>query len=134
MSRISSKRAKELNQNFINTRSKAINKAINKDDAISSWFSLDEIKKYIAYIESEAKAQGISVNGLRVYFGAYPAKDIINPKNDNLSTVFFVPTTSNIATQKSATAAAGGGSDVETIDGLNLGTMGNPPSAPYPQQ
>ena len=91
MKKITPQEAKELNQSFIETRSKAIDKAIGKKDAISSWYSLDELKEYIAYVEKEGKDKGITVNGLRVYFGAYSKNDK-NPDKKNLSTVFFAPT------------------------------------------
>lgn len=133
MKKITSEEAKELNQNFVKTRTKAIDVAIGKKDAISSWFSLDDLKEYIAYAESEGKAKGITINGLRIYFGAY-AKNDSNPNKSNLSTVFFVPTESkkNTLENDSVTAMAKS-SDVVYIDALNDGQMGIPPSAFYPQ-
>ena len=56
MKLITSAEAKELNQNFIKTRSKELDKIVEKEtgkskvkDAISTWFSLDELKEYIAF-------------------------------------------------------------------------------------
>lgn len=133
MKKISPEVAKKLNQNFVKTRSKAIDKAIGKKDAISSWFSLDELKQYIADVEKEGKAKGITVNGLRVYFGAYPKSDL-NASKKNLSTVFFVPTQAKQSSmQKDGANVAGGSSDIEDMDGFNFGTQGNPPNATYPQ-
>lgn len=129
MKKITPVEAKELNQNFVKTRANAIDVAIGKKDAISSWFSLDDLKEYIAYIESEGKAKGITVNGLRVYFGAY-AKN--NPNKSNLSTVFFVPTESKKSMAENEELVASS-SDITKIDALNDGQTGNPPSATYPQ-
>jgi hypothetical protein len=140
MKRITSKEAKELNQNFVKTRGKALDKIVetetgkpSKKDAISSWFSIDDLKEYIAYVEAEGKAKKISINGLRVYFGAYSKNDKTTDKKA-LSTVFFVPTTPKAGSlQKDGLLGGDGGSDVEDIDGMNDGQTGNPPSAEYPQ-
>lgn len=132
MKKISPEAAKELNQNFIKTRAKAIDVAIGKKDAISSWFSLDDLKEYIAYVESEGKTKGITVNGLRVYFGAYSKNDN-NPGKSDLSTVFFVPTQSKKSLPENVESMASH-SDITEIDGLNEGQTGYPPSATYPQQ
>lgn len=140
MKRISPEEAKELNQNFVKTRGKALNKIVEKEeghphlkDAISSWFSLEEIKKYIAHVEEQGKEKKITINGLRVYFGAY-AKNDKQSKKKGLSTVFMVPTKPFVgAMQKDGLDDGDGGSDVEDIDGLNGGGLGNPPDADYPQ-
>ncbi|UMB59535.1 hypothetical protein MHL31_10640 [Lutibacter sp. A80] len=136
---ISPKKAKELNQTFIKTRSNDLNKIVQKlddnpdeKDALSTWFSIDEIKNYIAYVESKNK----NVNGLRIYFGSYSGEDKKSVKK-NLSTVFIVPTESKSNNlQKSGmqdTNPDDGGSDITDIDALNNGTLGNPPSNSYPQ-
>ncbi len=133
MKKITPQKAKELNQNFIKTRSNVIDKAIGKKDAISSWFSLTDLKEYIAYVENEGKAKGITVNGLRVYFGSY-SKNNKNPVKNNLSTVFFCPTKAKKgAMQKDGITEADGGSDIEDIDALNFGGQGDPPNGSYPQ-
>lgn len=134
---ISSAKAKELNQDFVKTRGKALNKIVEKEeghphlkDAISSWFSIDELKKYIEYVESKSD----KVNGLRVYFGAYAKNDKQSQKK-GLSTVFFVPTEPKVgASQKDGVDDDDeGSSDIEDIEGLNDGTLGDPPSSEYPQ-
>lgn len=140
MKRITSKEARELNQNFEKTRSKKLNKIVKKEeghkhekDAISSWFSLDELKEYIAYVEEQGKEKGIDVNGLRVYFGSYAANDK-KADRKGLSTVFLVPTEPRVgAQQKDGLTSVEGSSDVESIDGMNDGGFGFPPSAVYPQ-
>jgi hypothetical protein len=136
MSKINFKEAQELNQNFIKTRSKALDKIVEietgkpkQKDAISSWFSLAELKEYIAYVEEQGKLKNVDVNGLRVYFGAYASFENDVSKKD-LSTVFFVPTQAKI---KSEEDGGGDNSDITDIDGLNRGVLGFPPSATYPQ-
>lgn len=133
MKRITSKEAKELNQNFVETRSKAIKKAIGKNDNLSTWFSIDELKKFINDVEQEGKDQGITVNGIRVYFGAYP-KDDKEKKKENMSTVFMVPTKPHAGSmQKDGGEGDEGGNDIENLGGFNLGSNGFPPDAEYPQ-
>ena len=131
--------AKELNQQFIKTRSKDLNRIVKKEsgnpkkeDAISSWFSLEELENYIAYVKEEGTKKGITVNGLRVYFGAYSNTAKKQDKKD-LSTVFFAPTMAKPTTlQKSSSLEIETSSDIEGIDALNYGTVGDPPSKEYP--
>lgn len=140
MKKITSAEAKELNQNFIKTRSKELNKIVeretgkpNEKDAISSWFSIEDLKGYIAYVEAEGKAKNITVDGLRVYFGAYSKNDKKEDKKA-LSTVFLVPTQTKVGSlQNDGAAAVAISSDIEGIDGMNSGGLGFPPSAEYPQ-
>ena len=140
MSLIKPAKAKELNQNFIKTRSKELDKIVEREtgkpkekDAISTWFSLDEIKEYIAFVEAEGKFKNITVNGLRIYFGAYP-KNEKKASKKALSTVFLVPTQAKVdAKQKDSLEGGGSNSDISDIDGLNQGQTGYPPSAEYPQ-
>jgi len=139
MIKINFKEAQELNQNFIKTRSKALDKIVEVEtgkpkqkDAISSWFSLDELKEYIAYVEAEGKAKNITVNGLRVYFGAYAKNDQKDDKKA-LSTVFFVPTKPKVGSLQKDSVMLVESSDITDIEGMNNGSTGHPPSAPYPQ-
>ena len=132
MKKISSAEAYSLNQNFVKTRSKAIDVAIGKKDAISCWFSIEELKEYIDFVEQEGKAKGIAVNGLRIYFGAY-AKNEKTPSKSNLSTVFFIPTQSKKNSVPENEFLAPPTTDITEIDGLNDGQYGDPPSAVYPQ-
>ena len=132
--------AKELNKQFIKTRSKDLNRIVKnesgnpkKEDAISSWFSLEELENYISYVKEEATKKKITVNGLRVYFGAY-SNNIKKQDKKDLATVFFAPTKAKPATLlKSSSLDAEGSSDIEDIDALNDGAMGDPPSSQYPQ-
>lgn len=140
MKRISPEEAKELNQNFVKTRGKALDKIVEKEeghphlkDAVSSWFSLEELKEYIAYVEAQGKEKNITINGLRIYFGAYAKNDKQSNKK-GLSTVFLVPTKPIVGSmQKDGVEDGDGGSDIEAIDGLNDGGLGDPPFAGYPQ-
>ena len=139
MNKINFKEAQELNQNFIKTHSKALDKIVEietgkpkQKDAISSWFSLEELKEYIAFVEAEGKAKNINVNGMRVYFGAY-AKNDKNADKGALSSVFFVPTKPKVGYLQKDSVMLVESFDITDIDGLNDGMQGFPPSAVYPQ-
>lgn len=79
------------------------NKVTTEKDARSIWFSLNDLKKYVAYIEQQARKSGctnIDNFGLRLYYGKYPSKEEI-AANANLKglenyasrhTIFFSPT------------------------------------------
>ena len=92
------------------------------------FFRLEELKNYIAYIENEAP----DANGLRVYFGAY-AKNDKNADKKALSTVFFVPTKPKVGSLQKDSVMLVDSSDITDIEGMNNGSTGHPPSAPYPQ-
>lgn len=133
MKKIKPSEAKALNQNFIKTRSNAIDKAIGKQDNISSWFSLQDLKAYIEYVESEGVKKGIEITGIRAYLGAY-AEGNPNPNKKNYTTVFFVPTKKRAPSVGAMSASSGTHDpDAEDVDGLNDGQSGIPPGAPYPQ-
>jgi hypothetical protein len=130
---ITPKEAQELNQQFIKTRSNELDAIVQKldadpkkKDALSSWFSIEELKNYIAYVESKAP----DANGLRVYFGAYGKKAT---EKSNTSTVFFVPTRPALGSSQKNNLDGGDNSDIGDLDGLNVGTLGDPPNAGYPQ-
>ncbi|SNR40834.1 hypothetical protein SAMN06265371_102373 [Lutibacter agarilyticus] len=137
---ITSEEAKKLNENFIKIKGKALDKIVEKEtgkpkekDAISSWFSLDELKEYIAYVEDQGKEKDINVNGLRIYFGSYSNNEK-NKEKKGLSTVFLVPTQAKVgALQKDGLTRIEAPSDITDIDGMNSGGLGQPPSAIYPQ-
>lgn len=135
MKRITKAEAIELNQNFIKIKGKVLDKVVEKQnnkpkekDAISSWFSIDELKNFIEDCENSDHV----VNGFRIYFGSYGNKDKVNK---NLSTVFVVPTKARVgALQKDGLdSKIDGGIDITELGGLNNGSTGNPPSSEYPQ-
>lgn len=137
MKTISPKEAIELNQNFVKTKGKALDKIVEKEekhphekDAVSSWFSLDELKEYIAYVEAQGKEKGIEVNGLRIYFGSYSNNEK-DADRKGLSTVFFAPTQAKVGVEQNGELTDDG--DITDINPMNLGQLGQPPSATYPQ-
>jgi hypothetical protein len=99
-------------------------------DNRSSWWSIEEIQNYINHAENQAGELGYTMDGLRVYLGAYP--DIKGEAG--LTTMFFVPTGILNTSQGSMFPMPQDGSgDIKGADGLNFGGHGNPPGVNYPQ-
>ena len=141
---ISIETARILQNEYINTRANLLNELlrangtlVNSDGTTSTtledvrdvWFDIKVMKQYIAYVEKEAKDKGITGDlGLRVYFGAYPRTG--NYHQPGFSTVFFMPT-HRVMPNTNATyffPPSGDDENIDDIDGLNMGTGGNPPS------
>lgn len=80
--------AKTLDQAF-NTRHALISDSIVKrPDNRSSWYALEDMRNYLNYAEKQAKDLGYTMDGVRVYLGAYPdVKDQVG-----YTTMFFIPT------------------------------------------
>lgn len=123
--------AKVLNNNWTNSRKKAVDSAAGRPDNRSSWWSLEDIKDYLAYAESQADSLGYTLNGIRIYQGVY-AGNAPNGKAD-YSTVFWVPTGKKSVSQGSIINLTfqGGDKDIPEGDPLNDGSNGIPPGSGY---
>lgn len=127
---ISKKRAISLSNNYT-ARYDSISRIIGKEDNRSTWYSLKELKAYIAYIEAQGKEQGYAVDGIRFYLGAYPTDDK-NIKKQNETTIFLAPTGKKIEITKKSTKIGNPTSpDILTIDAYNFGNPGWPPHKTY---
>jgi len=78
---------------------------IGKKDSRSAGFSIQEIKDYLAYLETNNK----NVDGIRIFLGSN--------KDTNYTTVFFAPTEN--------------GSVEKNLNCFNFGTKDNPPGKKY---
>jgi len=124
---ITPKEAKKLNDAFTE-RCELISKDITKrPDNRSSWYSLEDIKAYLRHAEAQAKELGHELNGIRIYYGAYPTVE----GKAGYSTSFIVPTA---IIPDGKDGGNGDGSDIPDGDALNKGSNGWPPNANYPQQ
>ncbi|WP_179377199.1 hypothetical protein [Winogradskyella wichelsiae] len=117
-----------------NERYQIINDSLFKDsktgDNRSSWYKLEDIEAYLAYAKQQAMENGNTLDGLRLYLGAYPDNSTEEP---GLTTLFFVPTGYANKSEGSFFSMQGGSDDLKKSDGLNIGGTGHPPSANYPQ-
>jgi len=82
--------AKKLEAEYLRTRHDLITKTLGYEDARDFWFSLKDLKTYIAYIEENAP-EGSSNLGIRIYNAAYP-EGFDERVKSGYSTVYLVPT------------------------------------------
>jgi hypothetical protein len=129
--------AKELHSNFMKYRASIIAKYIKKEDANAVWFSVEELENYIHYIKSKGERTGYDVNGIRIYFGVYPEQKKYEEKA-GLMTVFLQATGKKIKKaakegeiQTFALVMDNGDGDISTIEPMNYGSIGRPPSQLY---
>jgi hypothetical protein len=134
---ITRKFAKELHLNFMKYRASIIAKYIKKEDANAVWFSVDELENYIHYIKSKGEKTGYDVNGIRIYFGVYPEQRKYAEKA-GLMTVFLQATGKKIKklskegeVQTLALVMDNGDGDISSIEPMNYGSIGRPPSLLY---
>ncbi|MRX69831.1 hypothetical protein SAMN06265349_101246 [Flavobacterium resistens] len=132
---ITKKFAKELHTNFMKYRASIIAKYIKKEDANAVWFSVEELENYIHYIKSKGEKTGYNVNGIRIYFGVYP-EDRKYEEKAGLMTVFLTATGKKIKTPKAGeiqtfALISDGTSDIASIEPMNYGSIGRPPSLDY---
>ena len=132
---ISPEEAKVLDRDY-NPRYRLISDSIvtrKGGDNRSSWYALDELKKYLSYAESQAIDFGYTMNGVRIYLGAYPNEG----DEPGYTTMFFVPTgiknKSRGALFNHSFQGGLGSPDIPEGDVLNQGGAGRPPGANYPQ-
>lgn len=130
---ITPEEARTLDQAF-NSRHQLISDSIVKrPDNRSSWYSLVDMRNYLDYAEKQTKGMGYTMDGIRVYLGAYP--DVKGQVG--YTTMFFVPTGYQATSQSNMMflnfSAQGLKPDIPGAHGFNDGDMGNPPSANYPQ-
>lgn len=110
--------ARELQENWKETRGKAIEAELGHPDTREFWYSLDELQEYLEYVRERSLAQGVTNPGLRIYLGAYGKSD----QDRGYSTLFLAPTRE--------VAAEDGEKDQENnyeIDPLNDTQGGWPP-------
>ena len=129
---ISPTQAKTLDTAF-NKRHTELTRFIGQQDNRSSWWSLKDMRDYLDYVEDEVKKQGYTMDGVRVYLGAYPL-DGANA-NEGLTTMFMVPTGPKTVAEGGMAPISmppGPGGDIPTGSPLNAGGAGDPPQTNYP--
>jgi hypothetical protein len=129
---ISKAAAKQLYLNYDKTRANVIEKAIGREDANATWYSLEELENYINYIKTTGKQKGYNVDGIRFYFGVYPDNEKDQSKA-GLSTIFLVPTGTKekASLQKKALSAVAAAPEepqnIMALAPMNYGSIGHPP-------
>jgi len=127
--------ARQLNVNYNNKRASLTAKKAQKEDANAIWYSLEELENYIHYIKTNGAKDGYNVDGIRFYFGVYP-DDEKHGEKAGLTTLFLVPTGKKIENntakiQNFALVQEASSSDIQSLDPMNYGNIGRPPSLLY---
>ncbi|EJG02307.1 hypothetical protein [Flavobacterium sp. F52] len=126
--------ARQLNSNYNNKRASLVAGKEEKEDANAIWYSLEELENYIHYIKTNGAKDGYNVDGIRFYFGVYP-DDEKHGEKAGLTTLFLVPTgkkaENNTQVQSFALIKEAASSDIESLDPMNYGNIGRPPSLIY---
>lgn len=132
--------AKQLNLNYNSKRANLVAESTQKEDANAIWYSLEELENYIHYIKIKGAKDGYTVDGIRFYFGVYPDDEKYGEKA-GLTTLFLAPTgkktvpktQNNVARVLSfaATSEEEPSSDIQSIEPMNYGNIGRPPSLLY---
>jgi hypothetical protein len=122
MARISQNEAKKLCQNFLDTKSAAMDKIVGKEDANAIWFEIKDLEDFLSYAKREANNQKETVNGIRVYLGSY---DTTHENKDlaGRTTIFLSATIAG-------TENLGNALDLNA-DAFNMGLLGVPPKRFY---
>lgn len=82
--------ARELQNRWVGSRGKEIERGQGYQDTREFYFSLEELQDYIKYVKEESEKKGAVNPGIRIYFGAYPQGKF--NRNKSYSTVFLAPT------------------------------------------
>ncbi|MDQ6530541.1 hypothetical protein [Flavobacterium sp. LHD-85] len=126
--------ARQLNVNYNNKRASLTAKREQKEDANAIWYSLEELENYIHYIRTNGAKDGYNVDGIRFYFGVYP-DDEAHGEKAGLTTLFLVPTgkkaKSSTEQVQSFALMQETSSDIQSIEPMNYGNIGRPPSLLY---
>lgn len=80
--------ARELQDNWLDTRAVWIQQQRSQGDTREFVFSVSDLEEFIAYVKDLSTQQGFNKPGIRIYFGAYD-----NALNSN-ATVFLSATES----------------------------------------
>ena len=123
--------AKTLDRAY-NPRCKLISDSIVRrkgGDNRSSWYGLNQVRDYLNYAEKEAKELGYTMDGVRIYLGAHPDQN----GEAGYTTMFFIPTgqLNNAKASLFNFSMESTGIDIPGGGGLDMGNMGEPPSANY---
>ncbi|PVW14760.1 hypothetical protein [Marixanthomonas spongiae] len=83
---ISVDEARQLQDNWVNTRAVEIERAQGSVDTREFFYTVDELQEYLDYVKDLSKKQKIDSPGIRIYFAAHDSS------LDDKATVFLAPT------------------------------------------
>ncbi|MGA8854967.1 MAG: hypothetical protein WB492_12395 [Christiangramia sp.] len=85
---ITVQQAREIQQEWWNTRLEVTTNGNKHKDTCEFHFTLDELQEYLDYVRQKSKEANITSPGINVWIGAYKSKD----NRPNLNTIFFSAT------------------------------------------
>lgn len=118
---ISVEKARELQDDWKQSRAKEIENGQGYQDTREFSYSLEELQEYLDYVKEESAKQGVKKPGIRIYFASYPKSN----EKKSYATVFLAPTKGNSGEDAEA---AGNDENNYDIDPMNHGTGGKPPT------
>lgn len=122
--------ARVLDTTFNSRHTLISDEIVERPDNRSVWWSLKDMRDYLKYAYNQSQNLGYTMDGVRIYLGAYPTVD----GEPGYTTLFMVPTSSDIGQKGGSGASARvGGGDIPGGPPLNEGDDGHPPSSNYPQ-
>ncbi|MEZ0130407.1 hypothetical protein AB9T88_11855 [Flavobacterium sp. LBUM151] len=113
-----------------------VSKSVKKEDANAIWYSIEALESYIHYVKTQGVQDGYNVDGIRFYFGVYP-EDEKHGEKAGQTTLFLVPTGKRIEAPNTAkiqsfvTIEDDAPSDIQSLEPMNYGNIGRPPSLIY---
>lgn len=129
---ITNEEASELNACYKEKQNSGFGKEDDNGFSCSSWYSLEDLEGYINYVKQEALDKGVTVDGIRFYFGVYP-ENMKDKSKAGQNTLFMCPTMATVQLFKDDDDddAEGNSKDVPGISAMNYGSTGNPPKNDY---
>lgn len=91
MSLITKQEAQQLNRNFINLKSDAMDKITGREDSNAVWFSIEDLENFLHIAKNQLSDEGKVIDGVRVYLGSY-SNDYHVKELSGMTTVFMVST------------------------------------------
>ena len=101
-------------------------------DNRSSWYSLEDLRKFLDDAEKQAGTLKYNMDGVRLYLGAHPT----DGETPGYTTLLMVPTGIPMTSEEKMVdlpQKGGVSPDIPETNGLDHGHNGRPSSANYPQ-
>lgn len=89
---ISYKEMATMFEHYDGNQKKALDANLGKEETVSSHYTIEDLKQYIAYVERLSKEKNIPLTGIRIFSAAYPENYKIK-EYQKRQTLIFAPTT-----------------------------------------
>jgi hypothetical protein len=79
-------------EQYDNKQKKVLDAYLGQEETISSFYAIEDLKQYIAYVERLSKEKKIPLTGIRIFSAAYP-DNYKEQEYQKQQTLIFAPTT-----------------------------------------